>query len=170
MDKKVYIISGHSNDGKTNWIKKAVEFLKEQNQSVTGVVAPGVWKGDEKKGIDSVLLPDEELVHLAVRKPDFSEGYSRKWKFDDDVMEKINNHLGNLGDCDYVVIDEIGPLEVIKKQGFTNALNILEEGKFKNVIVALRPSLVERLIPIINKDYEVIILDVANNPDLDILL
>ena len=42
MDKKVYIISGHSNDGKTNWITKAVEFLKEKNLSVAGVVAPGV--------------------------------------------------------------------------------------------------------------------------------
>lgn len=170
MDKKVYIISGHSNDGKTNWITKAVEFLKDKNLSVSGVVAPGVWDGDEKKAIDSILLPDEELVHLAVRKPDFSEGYSRKWKFDDEVMEKINNHLGNLGDCDYVVIDEIGPLEVIKKQGFTNALKILEQGNFKNVIVAVRPSLVNKLYDIVHKDYKIQILEVDKNPNHDILI
>ena len=170
MDKKVYIISGHSNDGKTNWITKAVEFLKDKNLSVSGVVAPGAWADDEKTGIDSILLPGEELVHLAVRKPDFSEGYSRKWKFDDEVLEKINNHLWNLGDCDYVVIDEIGPLEVIKKQGFTNALKILEEGYYQNVIVALRPSLVERLKNIIHKDYEVQVLEVDKNPNHDILI
>lgn len=169
MAKKVYIISGHSNDEKTNWIMKSVEFLKEKNLSFAGVVAPGVWVDDEKTGIDSFLLPNEELVHLAVRKPDFSEGYSRKWKIDDEVMKKINTHLGNLGDCNYVVIDEIGPLEIIKKQGFTNALKILEEGYYQNVIVALRPSLVERLKNIIHKDYEVQVLEVDNNPSVDVL-
>lgn len=170
MRRNVFIISGNSNDGKTNWIKGAVEFLINNNFSVGGVVAPGVWYGEEKMGIDSVLLPNEELVHLAVRKPDFSEGYARKWNFNDDVMEKINNYLGNLSDFDYIVIDEIGPLEVIQKQGFTNAIKILEEGRFNNVIVALRPSLVELLKNKIHKDYEVKIIEVALKPGFDLLL
>ena len=82
----------------------------------------------------------------------------------------INNHLGNLGNYDYVVIDEIGPLEIIKKQGFTNAIKILEDGNFQKVIVALRPSLVERLKQNINKNYEIKVLDAVENPDLNVLI
>lgn len=170
MNKNVYIISGHSNDGKTNWIKKSIEFLKKNNFSVGGVYAPGLWDDNEKIAIDSVLLPTEELLHLAIRKPDFSEGYSRKWKFNDSVVEQINDHLGNLVNCDYVIIDEIGPLEIVKNKGFTNGLKILKEGYFKNVIVAVRPSLIEKLKSFINKDYKVQVIEVVDNPDSDVLV
>lgn len=170
MEKNLYIVCGHSNAGKTNFLKEAVKLFKEKGITLGGVIAPGVWDGDEKTGIDSILFPSEELVHLAVRKPDFSEGYSRKWKFDEKLMDKINKHLGDLSNCDYVMIDEIGPLEIIKKQGFTNALKIIETAKFDNVIVAIRPSLVERLKDMAHKDYKITLIEVDKNPDINILL
>lgn len=170
MSKNIYIVSGHSGSGKTAWLTKAIDFLKKNNFVVGGVLAPGVWENGEKIAIDSVLYPEASRITLAVRKPDFAEGYSRKWKFDDQMVEKINNHLKQLNSCDYVVIDEIGPLEIIKHQGYTNAIKILEEAKFDNVIVAIRPSLVNKLKDIIQKDYKIQILEVDKNPNHDILI
>ena len=144
--------------------------MQEKGYKLGGVIAPGVWDGDEKTGIDSILLPSEELVHLAIRKPDFSEGYSRKWKFSDEAVSKINEHLGTLRNCDHVIIDEIGPLEIIKKQGFINALKIVEDAKFENVLVAIRPSLVDNLIRLANKDYNITLVDVNEDPDVEVLL
>ncbi|MDR3052343.1 MAG: hypothetical protein LBU48_00585, partial [Coriobacteriales bacterium] len=40
-------------------------------------------------------------------------------------------------------IDELGPLELIHNQGFTEALTILDAGYYHAVLLAIRPSLVD---------------------------
>lgn len=169
MKKRIYVISGHSGDGKTTWISNAVKYLQDNNFSIAGVYCPASFIDNEKMGIDAVLLPQDKRINLAKFKDNPKDGYSRKWKFDDNAVDEINKHCKNLPDADYLIVDEIGPWELVKGEGFTEATELLKCGKFKKAIVAIRPSMVKRAKSLFYQDCEFKIIDVTENPDLSIL-
>lgn len=161
MKKTIYIICGHSDDGKTSWISQALDYFNSNNIDFYGVVCPSEFIKNEKAAIDCVLLPSNKRFCLAKRKPDFSEGYSRKWKFDDKIIDAINAHIDKATSCDYFICDEIGPLELIKKQGFTSALSFLKEGQYNKALVALRPLLVDKFKLMYSDVADIKIIDVC---------
>lgn len=76
----LFLLTGNIQVGKTRWLEAQVASLARGGTPVAGVLAPGVWRrcepgdpaadarGFEKTGIDNVLLPDGERVHLARRR------------------------------------------------------------------------------------------------------
>ena len=47
--------------------------------------------------------------------------------------------------CDILIIDEIGPLEMDRGEGWANALEVLRRGRYRLAVAAVRPSLVDRV-------------------------
>ena len=45
--------------------------------------------------------------------------------------------------CDVLIVDEIGPLELERGQGWANALDVLRAGQFDLAAVVVRPSLID---------------------------
>lgn len=170
MSKKVYIITGHSNQGKTTWIAGAIDFLFSNNQNFAGLFCPSDFTDGKKSAIDCVLLPEKKKLCLAKRKQDFSSGYSRKWKFDDDVIDAVNKHVENIKSCTYFICDEIGPLELIKGGGFTSAIKFMQSQNFKNAIVAIRPSMIEKFKNLFDSQMQFLIINVTEKHDYSILL
>ena len=68
----LFILTGEIQTGKTRWLQGVLGDLSACGVPLRGVVAPGVWtrvgRGFEKLGIDNVLLPSGEVVHLARRR------------------------------------------------------------------------------------------------------
>ncbi|MFC1879548.1 hypothetical protein ACFLZW_06500 [Chloroflexota bacterium] len=48
-----------------------------------------------------------------------------------------------MGYYDMVVIDELGPVELRYRQGFLEALELIERRRFKTALVVVRPTLLE---------------------------
>ena len=66
-----------------------------------------------------------------------------RYRFDADVMAWGAASLDAACPCDLLIVDEIGPLELERRQGWVNALNVLREGQFDLAVVVVRPSLID---------------------------
>lgn len=146
------ILTGNVQIGKTRWLQKAVGELEAAGVGCSGVLAPGVWvKHDdgslEKTGIDNLLLPEHELVPFA-RRADLAEqdgnfvaesqaGRARlRWHISDDSIAHVNNHFRTLKDGisrlgsskNILFVDELGQLELLRGEGLTEAISMLEQG------------------------------------------
>ncbi len=64
---------------------------------------------------------------------------------DKDTIAWGNTCLDAISRTDLLLIDEIGPLELIQGRGLTRALPALENAGYRLAIVTMRPSLMESL-------------------------
>lgn len=150
----LYLLTGEIERGKTTWLKALIAKALEKGVVIDGVITPAVFKDGEKIGIDCLLLPKGEVFPFGKR-ADLLDGSEKtfdaklqlRWVFEDAAMTRINEHLstitGERPSKTLFLIDELGCLELLKKQGFTEALRILDDGCYADAIVVVRPSLLD---------------------------
>jgi nucleoside-triphosphatase THEP1 len=114
--------------------------------SVRGLVTPGCYAGDGSRiAIALVDLAPDARWPLAERVPP-EQSTGRRWRFHPDALIRGDALLRASQDCDLLVIDEIGPLELIDHGGWTSALDVLKEGRYRQALVVIRPGLLDTLI------------------------
>lgn len=84
-------------------------------------------------------------------------------------MEKLNDHFKNLVQFDYLVVDELGPLELVRGEGLTNAVELLKSGEFKKALVVVRPHLIDKAKDIFGNS-KIDVLEINNLPKYEALL
>lgn len=65
------------------------------------------------------------------------------WLFSSASLAWGNDFLANSLPADLFIVDEIGPLELVRGKGWTNALQALRSQKYRLALVVIRPSLLE---------------------------
>ena len=116
---RIILLSGESELGKTTLCLKLVDMLKAIPLVVNGVVCPPVYEGSTKTGIDILTLKSGEKRQLARINSGKNEGlFTRKWLFDETVMDWGNLELAKATPCDILIVDELGPLEFERGLGF----------------------------------------------------
>lgn len=150
------ILTGDVEIGKTTWLMRAVDALTDAGVRCDGVVAPGVWERREdesldKLGISNVLLPQRKIVPFA-RRADLAHAEGAfdpeaqaakaglKWHISDEAIRIVNRHFDALdeevrtsaetyrGERQVLVVDELGQLELLRNEGLTSAVSMLEAG------------------------------------------
>lgn len=151
----LFILTGDVRTGKTTWLRARVGELEAAGVPVRGVLAPGVWRGGEKVGIENELLPSRERVLLATPVNRGQSPIDRcGWDFDAAALARVNAHLAGLaataGEKDarpgLLAVDEIGPLELRHGGGLTEALALLDAGPapaWPHALVVVRSALAE---------------------------
>ena len=114
----------------------------------------------EKLGIDNELLPDHELIPFARRADLISAEEAERsctqaqkaqlfWAIDDGAIETVNGHfekIAHIGatECTdelpgdgFLVVDEFGRLELLRNEGLTSALALVERGATPTIPHAL---------------------------------
>lgn len=167
------ILTGQIRTGKTTWLRARVGALEAAGVACYGVTAPGVWDDRGRKvAIDNELLPGQGRVRLA-RAADPAETGGMAWDFDAAALARVNAHLAGLrGDRPHesgpagdtlredsphedasparsarpglLVVDELGPLELRRGAGLTEALALLAEGPtpaWPHALVVVRAGL-----------------------------
>ncbi|MGI6216301.1 MAG: nucleoside-triphosphatase [Coriobacteriales bacterium] len=153
------VLTGSRQVGKTSWLKLLVKEMDAEGLSLFGFITPAVFEGDTKTGIDAMLFPSRETFEFAKLANAHSDEKSMAplsakdqnprahWDFSDEAMGKINSHLSSVGAGDLAgkvfLVDELGPLEMIRGEGITEAMRILDGGLFDNAIVVIRPELLD---------------------------
>lgn len=144
----LFILTGGVRTGKTTWLEARVRELGAAGVPVRGVLAPGVWRAGEKVGIGNVLLPSRERVLLATPAASGCAG-GLGWDFDANALARVNAHLAALrpgGAAGLLAIDELGPLELRRGAGLTEALALLDAGPapaWPHALVVVRSALAE---------------------------
>lgn len=173
----LFILTGDIQIGKTRWLQKLTSDLIARGVMCAGVLAPGIWvpsetgdeNGFEKLGIDNLLLPQGTSVSFARRldlaqaegtfDPQSQAGQAQLgWAISDEAIAQVNAHFDELVKGEvlktgqkpgFLVVDELGRLELLRNEGLTSALALLDEGPtdaFPHALIVVRDTLCDAAV------------------------
>jgi len=141
-------ITGRVGVGKTTVCQRVVDLVRERDYAVSGILTPAEYGQDgSKTGISIVDLQTGTQRTLARIGQDLGGPQIGHYSFDPDALawgcEVLDR--ASAGGCDLFVVDEIGPLELVKGQGFVRALAVLETDVLPRTLIVVRESYLQML-------------------------
>ena len=133
----IVLITGERQAGKSTACRRAVVLMRQAGLTVSGLVTERTGEHD-----------------LSVRELHTGETYALTLPFNDQANRPLMNFrmnpqamarsLASLArgfPTEVVVIDELGPLELKRGEGWVEALNYLRSGEYRVGILVIRPEL-----------------------------
>ena len=71
----------------------------------------------------------------------FDPGWKPHWEIDQEVMDWGEEVLSHTGWCDLLVVDELGPFELVRGEGWISGVRLVEGGNYRLALVVVRPEL-----------------------------
>ncbi len=143
----LWIVSGRRGAGKTTFCQGVVENWCAAGGDAAGILSPAVFSGTQKIGIDAVDLRSGErrrLADLRTAEDDPCDPlFTRRWRFDPAVTAWGGQVLAQAAPCGLLVVDELGPLEFERGQGWLSGLAALDGGRYELALAVIRPELLE---------------------------
>ena len=147
MATKLTLITGPSGSGKSAWCAQFIEEARADGLKVGGVLSRSVFIQGRKIGIDLLDLKTEEGRRLANLRTAESKGLmTKRWEFEVQTLTWANRVLRELPPCDIVIIDELGPLEFSRDEGLQDGMHILDDKRFPEMCVVVRPELLSQAL------------------------
>jgi nucleoside-triphosphatase THEP1 len=151
MDVKIppiWVLTGGRGAGKTVHCRALIEQARTSGWGVAGLLSPGIFKDGVKTGILTQDLragesrPLAMLSTLNVERSTFKLELGQ-WLFDPTVMDWGNQILQSRQPCDLFIVDELGPLEFFRGEGWVNAFDALRQVRYRLGVVVIRPECVD---------------------------
>ena len=139
---RLTIITGPSGAGKTTWCQNAASQARAAVLPVAGLVSPSIFEAGCRVGIAVIDLKTGLQRVLATRHKSEQEGKCQ-WRFHQDAILWANHCMQAARARDILLIDELGPLELVHGQGFQQAVALIDAAIFNQAFVVIRPSLLE---------------------------
>lgn len=143
MSGRIVILSGAVGSGKTTICRQAADRAEQHGLDCAGILCPARFVGPDKVGIDLLDLRTKQRRSLAEADDQPAALRTGKYRFDVEAMTWGMACLETACPCDLLIIDELGPLELERGEGWVNALDILRAGQFEMALVVVRPGLVK---------------------------
>jgi nucleoside-triphosphatase THEP1 len=148
---QILLVTGPRGAGKTTLCRRVIEVAQQASWKVAGVLSPAIIRGGLKFGIGVEDLSSGKrflLAKLPSQEDDVVEPEIRTegWVFDQRCLRWSNTVLSKAVPCDLLVVDELGPLELEQKKGWTSGIKALESGQFHLGLAVVREELLNHLI------------------------
>ncbi|NLA50006.1 MAG: hypothetical protein GX876_11165 [Bacteroidales bacterium] len=145
--KKIFIVCGPRGRGKTTFVRKVIDLLREKNLSVSGILAEALMDGPASKGYDIVNLETGERQAFLRSEDKCGNGRIGRFYVYPKGLEGGKTLFAGLisARTDLVVIDEVGRLE-LRGGGWHDSLTNLLGKSEHNILITVRRELVERVI------------------------
>lgn len=137
----VRLVTGARGAGKTRWCEAAIATARAAGRDVRGLLSPGVFVDGQKIAIGVRDLQSGEERQLASRNT--QTGSARLWDFDPAALAWADTRLRTVGACHTLVVDEVGPMELVENRGWTSLWSVLRKRAFAQAILTVRPALLE---------------------------
>ena len=145
MTKKIILITGNRESGKTSLCLEIVNYARENGLSVTGLISPKSFENGKANRILCLDLKSTEKTVLAVWEPGWDAlNSARDWKINPDASEWGNERLASIISSDVLIVDELGYREFVQNTGWMNAFNLIGKQEIGIAIVVVRPSLLPK--------------------------
>jgi len=144
---QILLVTGLSGAGKTTWCKRLAMLAEEKSMRVKGLLSPGVYKDERKKAINALDIESGESRQLAILGERMETDLATpRWKFNPETVAWANNFLEQIEDCDLLIIDEVGPLELLRNEGLMAGVQMVDAGNYQVACVVVRSSLVPKAL------------------------
>ena len=145
LDGRLWIISGARGAGKTSLCARLVEMARQAGWDRAGLLSPAVFEGGVKTGIAVTDLRGGETRTLArlTQPGETAAVRTVQWAFDEQVLAWGDRVLAQSTPCDLLVVDELGPLEFQRGQGWLAGLAAVDSRAYRLGLLVLRPELLE---------------------------
>ncbi len=122
---KLEIISGRINKGKSLYVRNLVQELTSPDVKIGGIISVK----NEHNGYDAHLIHNGKykITKDYIKRLAWSDEIFKNFSFNKAVFEQV--YEISLQNNDVFIIDEVGQLEIIYKQGFHQLLKELINGK-----------------------------------------
>lgn len=137
--RKIIVITGERGAGKSQFCQQLSEQKRKEGQTVGGFTAPAIYQAGRKTAFFTKSASTDKK-RLCGEISEDSVRTIGHWKIDPEVLEWGNELLRKACPCDCLFIDELGPLEFEKKQGYQAAFDVLKNGEYQTAYVVIRPE------------------------------
>lgn len=144
----IWLVVGESGSGKTTFCRRIVAVAQQMGLTVRGLICPARFEGKHKVGIEVLdLASGEQRVfgwHQDIEpQPPFVSPAIEigEWRLQRESVEWGNWILSRAVPCDMLVVDELGPLEFERGEGWQAAFAALDRGDYRLAFLTVRPSL-----------------------------
>ncbi len=162
----IILLTGESGCGKTTLCQRVVATLRARGANVAGVLSLPRFARGEKIGMDVADVRTGERVALAERVATGAGTANLAWKFDDAGLARGAQILRAAPPCDVLIVDELGPLELVHHVGWIGALDILRARNYRAALVVVRPSLLENFQARVKLEMQVLTITRSNHAEL----
>ena len=142
---ELFILSGPREIGKTTFLKTLLEQARTRGIHCAGVLSPAVFEARSKIAIDLLDVHSDEQKRLANLRHSENEGvFTDHWLFDPDILDLGNQILGESTPCELLIVDELGPIELERGQGWQNGIQAINSMAYSAAVVVIRPELLAK--------------------------
>jgi nucleoside-triphosphatase THEP1 len=140
------LVTGESGAGKTSWCLELVRQARLLGLSPVGLISPAVFQEGAKVAIDLIEIATGERQRLATKtenrtSPPTNGLTTLAWEFDPAVLAWGNGVLERLSPATLLILDELGPLEILDGRGLTAGLRLVDQRRYQTACVVIRPRL-----------------------------
>ena len=137
----IVVVTGELGCGKTTVCGRVVALARAQGMVVAGVLTLARFADGLKAGLDVEDLRTGRRRLLAERDCPSGGPQTGMWHFYADGLSWGEEALSRTAPCDLLIVDELGPLELIQGQGWTVGLDVLLAGGYRLALAVVRPAL-----------------------------
>ena len=140
----LWLVTAPRGAGKTTFCRIFADHARREGWDVSGLLSPAAFELGVKTGIRAVSLRTGEtcLLASAELRPPFDLPLGR-WFFDKFAIEWGNRILAACLPSDLFLVDELGPLELLRGAGWISALSALNQPRYRLGLAVVRLDLVE---------------------------
>jgi len=140
----IILLTGDRGSGKTTVCQRLAAQARAAGWDVAGLLSPAVFEGGLKVALDALDLRSGErrrLAHIrtSVASPD--ELCTPAWCFNTTTVAWGNRVLTHATPCDLLIVDELGPLELERNQGWTAGVAAVNTNRYRQAWVVVRREL-----------------------------
>jgi nucleoside-triphosphatase THEP1 len=141
---RLMVVTGEIGAGKTTWCAGLIAHVRQHDIRLAGLLSTAVFVDGTKQAIDLVELEHGERRRLANRRPVPDTTLPTPgWAFDAATLAWGGEVLAGISAVDVLIIDELGPLELLHGAGWAAALPLLERRAYRLACVVVRPRLLD---------------------------
>ena len=140
MGARIVILTGERGVGKSTVCRETIALAQAKRYTVGGILTLG-----RPTGARDVLDLRSGYVRRLTVGPDVTPAVIQgRFRFDPETLAWGNDALVRATPCHLLVVDELGPLELEREEGWLGAFDVLHQADFSLALVVVRPELIAR--------------------------
>jgi len=137
----LFILTGKIHSGKTTFLQKMCNKLKEDGLKINGLLSPAYYEDENRRGYNGLNIKTNELFPLTRTEGKSTWEKEGPYYFIPEGLKKAEEAILDFKDSDLTIIDEIGPLEMKKRGLWKDRSQLLHNNRHS--IIVIRNTILE---------------------------